>query len=174
MGSIRHNQVIAVQVTKRFKGIDFSGPRLKKLVSTVCKRFGLSSATVSIAVVDEVRMRALNREFLNLDRSTDCLSFDLSDERKPDDSLRHGQKGEFDERPLRLFELIVNGEKAVNEAEARAHAPQAELALYVTHALLHQLGFDDSTRAKAKTMHRCEDEILQHLGYGLVYNSNGG
>jgi ssRNA-specific RNase YbeY (16S rRNA maturation enzyme) len=37
---------------------------------------------------------------------------------------------------------------------------------------LHNIGFDDSTKEKAKKMHDTEDEILQQLGYGLVYNKS--
>ena len=71
-----------------------------------------------------------------------------------------------------LFELVVNGEMAVRQAKQRGHSGEAELALYVTHGLLHNLGFDDSTKKKAQKMHRAEDEILQQFGYGLVYNKN--
>ncbi len=61
---------------------------------------------------------------------------------------------------------------ALRQADLRGHSSQAELALYITHGLLHNLGFDDSTEDKAKKMHDMEDKILQQLGYGLVYNKN--
>jgi len=60
------------------------------------------------------------------------------------------------------------------EAARRGHSAEAELALYVTHGLLHNLGFNDATAAQARKMHRMEDEILQHLGYGFVYNGDAG
>ena len=66
--------------------------------------------------------------------------------------------------------MVVNGEMAVREAKLRGHSSEAELALYITHGLLHNLGFDDSTQSQARKMHDTEDEILQQLGYGLVYN----
>jgi len=72
----------------------------------------------------------------------------------------------------KLFELIVNGEMAVRQANLRGHSSKAELALYITHGLLHNFGFDDSIPSKARKMHDTEDEILQQLGYGLVYNTN--
>ena len=150
--------MIVVQVTNRFKNIDVSLPRLKKLVKTVCNRFELPAATVSIAVVDDSEIRKLNKQFLNRKSATDCLSFDLSD----------------NQHSPRLFELIVNGQRAVNEANRRGHSCEAELALYVTHALLHNLGLDDSTQAQAADMHRVEDEILQQFGYGSVYNIRDG
>ena len=70
-----------------------------------------------------------------------------------------------------MFELVVNGEMAVRQAKLRGHSGEAELALYVTHGLLHNLGFDDSTQNRAKKMHDTEDEILEQVGYGAVYNS---
>jgi len=153
MGSVKQEQDIVVQIAKNFKNIDVNLPKLKKLVKAVCNRFKLSAATVSIAIVDDAEIRKVNKQFLNHNCPTDCLSFNLSDDEN-----------------RKLFELVVNAEKAVKEATLRGHSSEAELALYVTHGLLHNLGFDDSTQGQAKKMHDAEDEILQQLGYGLVYN----
>ena len=72
----------------------------------------------------------------------------------------------------RTFDIIVNAQKAKLEAKKRGHSPQAELALYIIHALLHNLGFDDNTAKKAKLMHQTEDEILQQQDFGKVYDSH--
>lgn len=154
MSSGRRHQNIVVQVVKSFEKIDISLVELKKIVRTVCNRFGPSKVTVSITVVNDAQMQRINKQFLNRNRTSDCLSFDLSDGRH------------------KLFELIVNGEMAVREAKLRGHSSKAELALYVTHSLLHNVGFDDSTKEKAKKMHKTEDEILQRLGYGAVYDKS--
>jgi len=66
--------------------------------------------------------------------------------------------------------LAVNGERAVSEAAKRGHSPQAEMALYVTHGLLHNLGLDDRLPKEAQKMHRLEDEILRQQGFGPVYD----
>jgi len=158
MSSGRQHHNIVIHITKNFENIDISLSKLKKLVRAICKRFGLSRVTVGIAVVDDAQIRKVNKEFLNCNRTSDCLSFDLSDDREP--------------QSPKLFELVVNGEMAVRRANLWGHSDEAELSLYVTHSLLHNLGFDDSTRAKAKKMHDAEDEILQLLGYGLVYNKS--
>ena len=155
MGSVKQEQDIVVQIAKNFKDIDVNLPKLKKLVKAVCTRFKLSKATVSIAIVDDAEIRKLNKQFLNRNSPTDCLSFNLSD----NDAKKS-------------FELVVNAEKAVKEANLRGHSSEAELALYVTHGLLHNLGFDDSTQGQAKKMHDTEDEILQQLSYGWVYNKS--
>ena len=155
MASAKQDQNIIVQITKNFKNIDILPTKLKKLVKTICNRFKLSKATISIAIVDDTQIRKVNKQFLNKDRPTDCLSFDLSDNKKSS---------------VKSFELIVNGEMAVRQANLRGHSSEAELALYITHGLLHNLGFDDSTKKQAEKMHNIENEILQQLGYGPIYN----
>jgi probable rRNA maturation factor len=152
MHSKKQHRNIVVHITKEFEKVNLDLPRLEKLVKTVCRRFKLPKTTVSVAIVDDRRIRSLNKKFLKQNSATDCLSFDLSD------------------NDTKSFDLVVNAQRAVRQARRRNHTPQAELALYVTHGLLHNLGFDDSTPDKAAKMHDTEDKILHELGYGLVYN----
>ncbi len=161
MASSRQDQDVAIQITNNFEGIDISGDKIKKLARAVCSRFGRHEPTdikyeVSIAIVDDNEIRQFNREFLNSKAPTDCISFDLSD----------------DEEGLKVFDLIVNGQMAVRQANLLGHSSEAELVLYITHGLLHNLGFDDLTKSQARKMHETEDEILQEFGYGIVYNKS--
>ena len=143
-----------VHITRDFKNVPCPKRRLIKLVRVICKRFHLANADISIVIVNNCRMRKINIEFLNHKNFTDCISFDLSENKKG----------------LRLFELVVNGERAKAQARLRGHSASAELALYITHGLLHNLGFDDLQPKKAKIMHRLEDEILDAQGFGRVYD----
>lgn len=163
MASAKQKQDIVVQIAKDFKGINVCLPKLRKLVKTICNRFTRHEIRdaryqISIAIVNDAKIRKINSQFLNRKSTCDCLSFDLSDDEGPQSS--------------KLFELVVNGEMAVKEAILRGHPGEAELALYITHGLLHNLGFDDSTQSQAQKMHDTEDEILQQIGYGSVYNKN--
>lgn len=149
---------VVVQIAKNFDGLNIDLPKLKKLVKTICTRFMQytirdTQYEISIAIVDDAESRRVNKQFLNRNCSTDCLSFDLSNDEN-----------------RKSFELVVNAELAIKEANLRGHSSKAELALYITHGLLHNFGFDDSTQAQAKKMHNTENEILQQLGYDLVYN----
>jgi probable rRNA maturation factor len=155
MASAGQKQNIAVQIAENFKNTDSHPLRLKKLVKAVCARFKLSKATISIAIVNDTQIRKLNKQFLNQNRPTDCISFNLSDNKKSS---------------TKSFELVVNAELAARQAKLRGHSSEAELALYITHGLLHNFGFDDSTKKQAEKMHNIEDQILQQLGYGPIYN----
>lgn len=159
MDTSEHDLGVDVQFTVNFKAIEVSMSVLRELVTTVCSCFGPDidrdvKYQISIAIVGDAEIEDLNTRFLNHAGTTDCLSFDLSES---------GEKS-------RIFDVIVNGEMALRQADSRGHSGQAELALYIVHGLLHNLGFDDSTPALARKMHETEDDILQQIGYGFVYN----
>jgi len=153
---------IIINITKHFTGINFSPDRIKKLARFICKHFGKSnhracSHEINIVIVDDAEIRKLNENFRNSDSVTDCLSFDLS---------------ENDNVSAKSLEIIVNAEKAITQADELGHSPESELALYIAHGLLHQFGFNDENEIEAAKMHEAEDDILQQLGFGLVYNKN--
>jgi len=161
MTSSKQEQDIVIQINQNFKDIDISPLKIKRLVKAVCNRFGGHKSQdtkyeINIVIVDDSEIRVLNKQFLNSKANTDCISFDLSDE----------------EKGIKIFDLAVNGEMAIRQANQRGHSNEAELGLYITHGLLHNLGFDDSTQNQARKMHETEDEILQDFGYGLVYNAD--
>ena len=147
-----------IEITTHCDELSVDPAKLEALIAGICTRFEVTAATISVGIVDDAEISILNERFLGHEGTTDCLSFDLSDAQAAGG--------------VRVFDLIVNGQMAARQAAERGHSSQAELALYVTHGLLHQLGFDDITPEQAEKMHRAEDEILQHFGYGFVYNSD--
>jgi len=148
------NADMSVDMTCCVAGLKVDLERLKALVRSVCCRFGLKNAQVGIAVVDDDAIRKVNKEFLNKLQKTDVISFDLSD----------------DIHPGPCFELVVNADEAARQSKAKKHPIEAELALYITHGLLHNLGFDDAACEASRKMHRMEDEILQQAGFGKVFD----
>lgn len=130
--------------------------KLRALVLKVCELFAITEARISVAVVGDEQIHEVNNQFLGHNYPTDVVSFDLSD-------------GAED---AKVFDIIVNAQLAFAKAQEFGHAGIAELALYICHGLLHNLGFDDGEAEKAEKMHEKEDEILQNLGYGVVYGSH--
>lgn len=167
MTSAKRDQSIVLRINESFKNARVPLPKLRKLVQIICDRFREDKISdrkceIHIAIVADIQIRQLSGQFLHREETTDCLSFDLTDgdEEEP-------QTG----KPTSsVFEIIVNGEMAVRQADLRGHSSEAELALYITHGLLHHFGFDDATSSQARAMHDAEDEILQQIGYGCVYN----
>ena len=143
---------IVVQIFCDYEGLDTNFDKYKKLAQLICRRFEIPKAMVSIAIVDDEVIKKVNAEFLNTTAQTDVISFDLSDD--TDES--------------RTFEVVVNGAEAVRQARKRNYSPEAETALYITHGLLHNLGFDDTDPGRAEKMHNAENEILQQAGFDII------
>ena len=156
MGAGKKKQKTTVLISNNSKDLKFQQPGFKKLIKIICRRFKISNATVSISIVNNAEIRKINKQFLGRSGTTDCISFDLSDDKKPSGT--------------KVFDIAVNGQMAFRQAKLRGHSGEAELALYITHGLLHNIGFDDLHHKDAKKMHKIEDEILQQFGYGPVYN----
>lgn len=126
---------------------------LRTVAEAVMRRFRERRATISITLVNDELMQEVHKQFLQDATTTDVISFDLTDE--------------FERQ--RVFEVVVNAEMAARQARQRGHSVEAELALYITHGLLHNLGFDDDTPQRADRMHEIEDIILTKLGFDSIF-----
>ena len=110
---------------------------------------------LSLAVVDDQLMRRLNRDHHATDAATDVLAFPLRDFDDPTPR----REGEFD------AEVVVSVTTAVREAGERGLDAASELFLYVTHGVLHLMGYDDHEPDDAREMHERTLEILGALGF---------
>jgi len=147
---------LQVQFDVQTETLEADLSNLEKLLRGICEAFQVDQAVIDISIVDDAGMIPVHRQFLHKDATTDVISFDLSDDLESE----------------RTFELIVNAEMAARQAAKRGHSTEAELALYITHGMLHNLGFDDLSEPDARKMHEMEDSILQKHGFGIIYHRN--
>jgi probable rRNA maturation factor len=144
---------IKIRIADTCRRPDFNAARLKRMLCALCERFAVRWADISIVIVNDTQIKKVNKEFLGRSYVTDVISFDLSDE-----------DGEG-----KVFELVINAQEARRQAKSRGHSAEAELALYIVHGFLHDVGFDDAKPGEAARMHTMEDEILDEFGYGVTY-----
>jgi len=129
-------------------------PLDRKTIRSLCRQILADHQReegVSICVVDDAEMQALNARYLGRDEPTDVLAFPLADDFAPP------------EEPF-LGEVVVSAQRALDEAHRRKVAPERELALYVAHGLLHLLGYDDHTPADQRRMQRAQNTALRRAG----------
>jgi probable rRNA maturation factor len=139
---------LTVEISDTQAHLKFDPGALGHLVRAVLAAEGVTSGTVSVAVVDDATIRQVNRRHLDHDWPTDVVSFPLSE--PGDDGL--------------TGELVVSGEMAATTARGAGVEPWDELALYVVHGLLHLCGYDDTDADDRDAMRRREGEILAGLG----------
>jgi probable rRNA maturation factor len=123
--------------------------RLKKAVRLVLQDADIRSAEISIAIVDNSRMRELNRHYLQHDYATDVLSFTLEQDK---------ESGCLD------GEIVVSADYAAREAERYGWTSEDELLLYVIHGALHLVGHNDATPDGKLTMREAEARYLAQFG----------
>ena len=110
-----------------------------------------SEVDLTLMLVDDPRMRALNRKFRQVDASTDVLAFkgDILD---PETGRIH------------LGDVVISFPMALAQAEARGHSLEAEMQLLAVHGVLHLLGHDHMDRQEKQKMWHAQGEVLKRLG----------
>jgi probable rRNA maturation factor len=110
----------------------------------------LESAKVSLAVVDDPTIHALNVRFLHHDWPTDVLSFALG-------GGESRLKGE----------VVLSADTAARVAAEGGWDAADEQLLYVIHGTLHLVGLDDQSGTDAARMRAAENYYLQECGVAL-------
>jgi probable rRNA maturation factor len=85
---------------------------------------------MTLAIVSDARVRALNRQFRKKDRTTDVLSF------ADDGPADAGRRTRY------LGDVVIAHGVAVRQAREAGHSLQTELRVLALHGLLHLLGYD--------------------------------
>lgn len=85
----------------------------------------LSAQEIELIFVHDDEMAQINKEFRNIDKTTDVLSF-------PSDPFPNAPLGS----------IVISVDKVQSVSQQLGHTPQDELALLFIHAMLHLLGMD--------------------------------
>lgn len=115
---------------------------------------------IDVTIVDDQMIQEMNREFRNIDSSTDVLSFPL------------GQDGIYDKNPatnaFMLGDIVISYEHAEKQAHLYGHSLEREIAFLTVHSMLHLLGYDHVNGGlEQATMREKEEAILELLGLAI-------
>ena len=120
---------------------------LRRTVTACLRRLECGSAEVHVLLTGDDEIRELNRDFLDLDKATDVLSFPDGDE------LPTGRR--------LLGQIVISLDTARRQANQAGHTELRELAELVLHGTLHLLGYDHSS--DQGEMNRLELELREEL-----------
>jgi len=156
-GQLAHEIDVAVCNAQNLVSIDEA--RLREVTADVLKGEQVSSAEISLALVDDAAIHEVNRKYLAHDHPTDVISFRFDD----------ADVGVF---PTRLEgEVVISCETARRIAEELGCPVAHEVMLYLVHGLLHLCGFDDLSDEDRRQMRRREKWHLQKLAIPAHYES---
>lgn len=116
------------------------------------------SAEVSVRFVDNEAIRKLNKQYRNIDKETDVLSFPMGEDGNYDINLDTGAKI--------LGDIVISMEKAVEQAQLYNHPLQREIGFLTVHSMLHLLGYDHEQGGMEEVrMREKEETVLTQIGW---------
>lgn len=120
---------------------------------------------ISVVLVDNEEIRAINSEHRNIHRVTDVLSFPLLDypEGKVFKEVYEDNRFEpdmLDGEELLLGDIVLSLERAKEQSLEYEHSFRREIVYLVIHSVLHLLGYDHMKEEDKLRMREREEYIL--------------
>lgn len=125
------------------------------------KEKGLSSLSLPISLVDDDKMREINKTHRDKDKTTDVLSFPLYE------NLRSNAEMIFEE--LEFGDILISVPVMINQAKEFDVSPEGEFFHLLTHGFLHLCGYDhEISDEEEKLMEGHEQRLIKEI-YDLIY-----
>jgi probable rRNA maturation factor len=140
---------VIVRVTCEHPPASLAARRLRSRAAAFLRDLGRPDAELSLLVVGDRRIRALNRQWRGRDAATDVLSFPLSD--PPGIG------------PV-LGDVVISFETAARRAHGEGRSTTKELERYLAHGILHLLGYDHERPEDARRMANQEAALARDEG----------
>lgn len=131
-------------------------------------------AEVNVVLTDNEGIRQVNREYRNMDRPTDVLSFPMLEYETPSDF--EGVEEAFadcfnpETGELMLGDIMISVDKVEEQAEKYGHSQERELAFLTAHSMLHLCGYDHMEEEERLVMEEKQRQILERMGYDRKFS----
>ncbi len=131
---------------------------------------GPENVQINLLITDNEGIREFNRQYRDIDRETDVLSFpNLDFERAADFSVADNPELAADyydpeSGELILGDIIISAEKVFSQSEEYGHGIKREFAFLIAHSMLHLCGYDHMEEDEAKDMEKRQEAVLNKLG----------
>lgn len=127
---------------------------VEKLLYSAIEKEKLEGINFNIIIVDNEYIHELNRNYRNIDRETDVITFALED----DDSMV------LPDSVRVLGDIYISIDKARSQATEYGHSFLREICFLSVHGFYHLLGYDHMTPEEEKVMFDKQEEVLSAYG----------
>ena len=108
---------------------------------------------LSLIITGPITIKRINRDYRNIDRVTDVISFALLDD----------EMEEIDNGVIELGDIFINRNKVISQAKEYGHSEKREFIFLFVHGLLHLLGYDHMNPKDEKEMFSIQKKIVGDL-----------
>lgn len=151
--------MIEVKNNTKYK---FCNRRLKRLYKSFCEKFSLSDGEVSVVIIGDKKMKDLNNQYRKIDKTTDVLTFNASEE-----GIKYLKKNNFwGEIFINVSEIkrIYKYDEMFEELNMKkSHSQVRQNYLFfflLAHGLLHVAGYSDGNLKDRLKMLKVGRELL--------------
>lgn len=124
--------------------------------------------TVNLLVTDNAGIREYNKEYRNIDKETDVLSFpNIPFDREGDFSVVEEEEADYfdpDSGELLLGDIIISADRVEEQAQEYGHSVLREFAFLTAHSMFHLCGYDHMLPQEAVVMEQKQESVLKQLG----------
>ncbi len=125
-------------------------------------------AEVNLTLTDNDGIHVINKEYRNIDKATDVLSFPMLSYDTPSDFSFLENENDSDFNPdtgeAILGDIIISVDKVKEQAKNYGHSEKREFAFLIAHSMLHLFGYDHMEPDEAEIMENRQKTILEKMG----------
>ena len=118
-----------------------------------------SQLYISITVTNPENIHKINKEYRNVDKPTDVLSFPMFEKEEIDKKIK---EKDFKHEDI-LGDIVISIEQVKKQAEEYGHGFEREFAYMIVHGFYHLMGYDHMVEDEKTIMRRKEENILNSL-----------
>ena len=134
---------------------------IEKVLSQCFKEEKLedSKLCVTVTLTTPKTIQEINKQYRNIDRATDVLSFPMFEKDELDSKI---QENDFENEDI-LGDIVVSVDKVKEQAIEYGHSFERELSYMIVHGFYHLMGYDHIEEEDKKVMREKEENILKKL-----------
>lgn len=143
----------------------------KKVIEHILQKEGCPfDCEVNLTMTDNDGIQAVNKEFRDMDKPTDVLSFPNCDFYTPGEFSQFRDEDVYfdcfnpENDYFVLGDIMISRDKMLAQAEEYGHGVTREYAFLIAHSVLHLIGYDHMVEEEAKHMEAKQNEYLNDLG----------
>ena len=152
-------------VALHFEDIEENVEYNKQIESIIKKCFEVEKIKnlnfyISITLTTPAKIRMLNKEYRNIDKETDVLSFPMFEKNEIDNIVKNNKKQLELET---IGDIVISIERVIEQAYEYGHSFERELSYMVVHGFYHLMGYDHIEEEDKIIMRAKEEKILRDL-----------
>ena len=114
---------------------------------------------ITITFTNPENIRKINKQYRNIDRETDVLSFPMFEREELQEKLKNNS---FTHEDI-LGDIVISIEQVEKQAKEYEHSFERELSYMIVHGFYHLMGYDHMVEDEKQEMREKEDRVLESL-----------